>query len=60
MCEVFAYVFHPSQIDAWCNCVRLLSAGAVSGLWRWLLRFGYMGNGWLVVWKYGIYGFFVD
>ena len=60
MCEVFAYVFHPSQVDAWRNCVRLLSAGAISGLLRWLLRFGYMGNGWLVVWKYGIYGLFVN
>lgn len=60
MCEVFAYVFHTSQVDVSCNFVRLLSAGAISGLWRWLLRFGYMGNGWLVVRKYGIYGLFVD
>lgn len=60
MCEVFAYVFHPSQIDAWCYCVRLLSAVAISGLWRWLLRFGHMGKRWLVVRKYDIYGLFVE
>lgn len=29
-----AYVVHVIQVDGWCKCVRLLSEGAMSGLWR--------------------------
>ena len=41
---VFAYAFHVIQVCACYECVRLLSEGAISGLWRCFLRFGYMAH----------------
>ena len=39
-----AYVFHLIQVYFCCECVRLLSEGAISGLWRCFLRFGYIAH----------------
>ena len=52
---VFAYVFHLIQVCGWCDCVRLLSVGAMSGLCRYFLRFGYMAHTWTIARKYGNY-----
>ena len=41
---VFAYVVHAIQVCGGFMCVRLLSEGAMSGLWRWFVRFGYMAH----------------
>ena len=41
---VFAYDVHLIQVCACYECVRLLSEGAISGLWRCFLRFGYMAH----------------
>ena len=41
---VFAYAFHLIQVCFCYKCVRLLSEGAISGLWRYFLRFGYMAH----------------
>ena len=56
MCEVFAYVFHTSQVDVSCNFVRLLSVGAMFWLWRTFVGFGYMAYTWADGRKYGIFG----
>ena len=53
---VFAYVVHVIQVCAWYECVRLLSEGAMSGLWRWFVRFGYMVHSPIDARKYAIYG----
>ena len=36
-------------------CVRLLSEGAMSGLWRWFVIFGYMAHTPTDTRKYGNY-----
>lgn len=38
------YVVHAIQVCGGFMCVRLLSEGAMSGLWRWFVRFGYMAH----------------
>ena len=53
---LFAYVVLVIQVDVWCKCVRLLSEGAMSGLWRWFVRFGYMAHSPTDARKYGNYG----
>ena len=57
--EVFACVVHVNLVDSWCLRVRLLSAGAMSGVCPWSLRFGYMAHTWAMVGKYGNYGWVV-
>ena len=36
---LFAYVVYRIRVCAWYECVHLLSEGAMSGLWRWFVRF---------------------
>ena len=55
---VFAYAAHLIRVCFCYECVRLLSEGAISGLWRWFLRFGYMAHTWTDARKYGNYGGF--
>ena len=50
-----AYVFHLIQVCGGCECVCLLSVGAMSGLWRCYLRFGNMARTWTDAGKYGNY-----
>ncbi len=48
-----AYVVHAIQVCGGFMCVRLLSEGAMSGLWRWFVRFGYMAHSPTDAHKYG-------
>ena len=52
---LFAYVVHVIQVCGGFMCVRLLSEGAMSGLWRWFVKFGYMVHSPTDARKYGNY-----
>ena len=50
-----AYVVHVIQVCGGFMCVRLLSVGAMSGLWQTFVRFGYMAHSPTDTRKYGNY-----